>query len=74
MPKTKLKINPLPKIFDLVQEDNRPFPPFTEYYCGTLEELAAHPDRNNKLNACTLPATKTKQVMDFGTLDDLCED
>lgn len=71
MPQTKIKINPLPKIFDLVQEDTRPFPPFTTYNCGTLEQLE-NGANENRVDACELPATKTRQVMDFGTLDDLC--
>lgn len=71
--KKKLVINPLPKIFDVVLEDNRPFPPFTRYFCGTLEQLA-NGANENRVSACKLPLGKTRQLMDFGTLDDLCGD
>lgn len=67
----KIVVNPLPKIFDYVQEDTRPFPPFTFYSCGTLKQLEDGA-QENRVDACKLPLGKTRQVMDFGTLDDLC--
>ena len=67
----KLVINPLPKIFDIIEQDTRPFPPFTKYTCGTLAELAAGA-HENRVDACKLPLGKTRQIMDFGTLNDLC--
>ena len=70
--KKKLVINPLPKIFDYVTEDTRPFPPFTYYYCGDLSDFDAI--KANRVDACSLPITKIRQIMDFGTLDDLCEE
>lgn len=72
--KRKLVVNPLPKILDYVQEDTRPFPPFTRFSAGKLSELLADPENYNKVDACKLPATQTRQVMDFGELKNLCEE
>ena len=71
--KRKLVINPLPKIFDVIETDNRPFPPFTTYHCGSLTDLLAN-GRAHVVCAGALPITKIRQQMDFGTLDDFCEE
>ena len=74
MPKKKLVINPLPKILDYVQEDTRPFPPFTRYFSGRLSELLADPEAYNLVDAGKLPKTSTRQIMDLGKLKNICEE
>lgn len=67
----KIVINPLPKIFDRVREDTQPFPPFTQYSCGTLEQLT-NGANENRVDACTLPVQRIRRTMDFGCLENLC--
>jgi len=71
--KKKLVINPLPKIFDYVIEDTRPFPPFTMYDFGTLE-MIENGALIQEVDLGELPFERCRQLMDFGCLSNLVDE
>lgn len=43
---------------------------YTKFSCGKLANL--DPDDFNVIDCCVLPRTQTRQLLDFGTLKDIC--
>jgi hypothetical protein len=65
------KFNPITGELDLVNPLRNTLGFFTDFKCGFIgsEDLS----EANFIDCCSLPATKTRQSIDLGTFNDLCD-